>query len=197
MIPSVSQVAALWNLHSLPDAKRNHCVLVARVAVWFARGLLTAKNGIAVNIPLLEASALLHDIDKAARKRPNEHHPDAGVRILNEAGFAAVADIVRTHPLHAILDQNIAPKTIEQKLLFLSDKMVKHSIITVDRRFALWRSENLSGEAVRILDASYPKVKKLEAEICGTLHIEPDDVARLANTPETATMNVEIEGGAI
>jgi len=189
MIPTATQIASLWDLHTLPEIKRNHSRLVSRVAVWFARRLIAEEEGIRIHIPLLEAAALLHDIDKAVQKLPHEHHPDAGVRILTNAGFAEVADLVRTHPLHAILDQNIAPKTIEQKLLYLSDKMVKHTIITVDERFALWRNEKLPPEAVEILDASYPKVKELESGICARLHIIPADVAKLANTPETSTIN--------
>lgn len=192
MIPTALQIGLLWDIHMLPEAKRNHCTLVARVATWFARRLLAEEKGIIINMPLLESAALLHDIDKAAQKLPHEHHPDAGVRILRDAGFPEVADLVRTHPLHAILDQTIAPSTIEQKLLYLSDKMVKHSIITVDERFALWRGEKLPDEAVRILEACYPRVKDLESEICGRLHVAPADVVRLANVPETSTMNVSL-----
>ena len=190
MIPTAPQITALWDLHNLPPVKRNHCMLVARVAVWFAHRIIKEEAEVVINIPLLESAALLHDIDKAVQKLPHEHHPDTGVRLLSEAGFTEVADLVKTHPLHAILDQSIAPKTIEQKLLYLSDKMVKHSIITVDERFALWRHENLPKEAEQILDASYPKVKALEAEICARIHIAPEDVSKLANIPETSTMNV-------
>ncbi|MBI5018813.1 HD domain-containing protein [Candidatus Gottesmanbacteria bacterium] len=190
MIPTRQKIDALWNTHNLPPLKRNHCMLVARLAVWFAQRLMAEGSVKEINIPLLEAAALLHDIDKMVPKLPHEQHPDAGVRILTAAGYPLIADLVKTHPLHAILDQNIAPRSIEQKLLYLSDKMVKHEIITVDQRFALWRSENLPATARDVLDRSYPLVKALETEVCGVLRVAPEDVAKLANTTETSTMNV-------
>ncbi|MBI5619911.1 hypothetical protein HY950_03045, partial [Candidatus Gottesmanbacteria bacterium] len=80
-------------------------------------------------------------------------------------GMEEVAALVKAHPLHAILDPLTAPKTWEEKILFLADKMVKYKIIGVDGRFALWNAEHLPAGQQAILDASYPKVKELEKEI--------------------------------
>lgn len=170
MIPTDDQIEKLWDVYNLPEYKRNHSQLVARVAMWFAKKL-------GVPTPLLKAAALLHDIDKNIPKLPNEHHPDTGVRVLLEAGFEEVSQLIRTHPLHAILDPTIAPKTIEEKLLYLADKMVKHTIITVDERFALWRKEKLPEDAIKILDTAYPKVKELEQEICSTIGVDPNEIS--------------------
>ncbi len=195
MIPTYEQVAVLWKQHNLPPYKQLHCRLVAKTATWFASQLEKQHHDITVRVRLLEAAALVHDIDKMAHKLPHERHPDAAVRILREEGFGEIADMVRTHPLHAILDQTIAPKTIEEKLLYLSDKMVKLSIITVDERFHLWRDEMLPPEAVNTLDAAYPKVKALENEICSMIGVMPKDVATLANREETSTMGLDKKGG--
>ncbi|HLD24614.1 MAG TPA: HD domain-containing protein [Patescibacteria group bacterium] len=189
MIPSEVHIQKLWDDYRLPPYKRSHCLLVARVALWFAHQLMI-KRGLSINLELLQVAALVHDIDKMAPKRKGEHHPDTGVRILRESGFGEVADLVRTHPLHAILDPTIAPKTIEQKLLYLSDKMVKHSIITVDERFTLWRKEKLPFDAVAILDAAYPKVKALEKKLCSMVGVKPHDIAKLANTSDLSTMKL-------
>lgn len=179
MIPTNDQIMALWDTHALPDYKRVHMHLVCRVAIFFAEQL-HAKAGITINTDLLSAAALLHDIDKAIPRVGSEHHPDTGVRILREAGMSEVADVVKTHPVHAILDQNISPKTWEEKILFLADKMVKLEIIDVDRRFALWRAESLPSEAQHMLNLSYPLVKKLEKEICELAGIEAGNLAQLA-----------------
>ncbi len=175
MIPTEEQARALWDKYQLPEYKRNHVILVAKVAKFFA----TKFN---VNEKLLIAGALLHDIDKNAAKRLGEQHPDTAVRILKEEGMAEVADLVTTHPLHAILDATISPKTWEEKLLFLSDKMVKHEIITVDERFALWRAEDLPQEAYDLLNQTYPKVKELEKEIFTLIHVKLEDVKKLAQS---------------
>ena len=170
-------VTFLWDTYALPETKRIHCLWVSRLAVWFAQRLMEKNSSIHVDITLLETAALVHDIDKTIPKLQGERHPDAAVRVLRERGYTDVADVVQTHPLHAILDNNISPKSWEEKILYLSDKMVKQEVITVDKRFALWRAENLPKEAVAQLDAAYPKVKLLEQEICSILTMRPDDIA--------------------
>ena len=152
MIPSEEQARALWEKYNLPERKRRHVTLVAKVAKFLAATIHTNER-------LLIAGALLHDIDKSAPKRPGERHPDGAVRILQGEGMGEVAALVKAHPLHAILDPAIAPKTIEEKLLFLADKMVKDEVIGVDARFSLWNEERLP------LDEAYPKVKELEKEL--------------------------------
>ncbi|MBI3577361.1 HD domain-containing protein [Candidatus Gottesmanbacteria bacterium] len=179
MIPTEEQVDALWDKYRLPEPKRRHMALVAKVARFLGRRI-AEKTHEFVHLPLLTAAALLHDIDKAVPKLPGEHHPDTAVRILREEGMDEVAELVRTHPLHAILDPSLMPKTWEQKILYLADKMVKYDIVSVDERFALWRAEQLPLDAKNILDRSYPKVKLLEKEVFSLLGITARDVGLLA-----------------
>ncbi len=171
MIPTRQQVKALWEKYRLPEKKRIHATLVAKTAKFFAKK-------IPVNTQLVIAAALLHDIDHATSKLPGEQHPDTAVRILREEGMDEVADLVVTHPLHAILDPSISPKTWEQKLLYLADKMVKYDIVGVDKRFALWNGEHLPPKEQVILDASYTKVKDLEQEVFKLAKISLDDILK-------------------
>ena len=162
-------VQKLWDKYHLPDYKRQHSTLVAAVALFFAKNLIS--KGFLINTNLLEKAALLHDIDKAIPTLPGEHHPDTGVRILHEEGLHDIANLVKTHSLPAILDARVAPNTWEEKLLYLADKMVKDTILTVDKRIALWEAE---GYPV----PEYHAVKKLEQEIFSYLDLQPEDVAR-------------------
>jgi len=173
MIPTEDQIKKLWDKYELPKEKRRHVTLVARVAMVLAKKFR-------VNEPLLLAAALLHDIDKKAPTLPGERHPDSAVRILMEEGMEGVAELVKTHPLHAILDLNISPKTWEEKLLYLADKMVKYDIVGVDERFRLWNEEHLPAQEQNILDQSYPKVKALEQEVFNTAGITLSEVVKLA-----------------
>ena len=192
MIPNEEQARALWDKYQLPEGKRRHVELVARVALFLAQHIdkVTKRH---INQSLLQAAALLHDIDKNILMLSRETHPDAAVRILNEEGMGEVAALVATHPLHAILagsdlrelqgqtpvDPAICPKTWEEKLLFLADKMVKDDVIGVDARFALWNEEHQTTEEQAILDAAYPKVKELEKEILAFVDTTSEDVARV------------------
>lgn len=180
MIPTENQAKALWEKYHLPEKKRIHVSLVARVAVFLASECQKKITGYRINIPLLFVSALLHDIDKAIPKLPGEQHPDTGVRVLREEGMDEVADIVKTHSLHSILDPKIRPATWEEKLLYLADKTVKLQIITVDERFKLWNDEHLPSDAQHTLDTCYPLVKALEKEVLDLIEIKSEDIARLA-----------------
>lgn len=173
MIPTEDQAKLLWDKYKLPKEKKIHVALVARVAMVFGKKLRADKK-------LLLAAALLHDIDKAAPKLAGERHPDAAVRILRQEGMDEVASLVATHSLDSILNNDSAPNTVEQKILYLADKMVKYDIVGVDQRFALWRAEHLPSDAVAILDASYPKVKILEKEMFSLAGVTLGDIKRLA-----------------
>lgn len=163
MIPTFSHCYALWDKYHLPDAKRVHCQIIADTAYSIGKKLI--EHGIPLNLELLVAACLLHDIDKAVAKKEGERHPDSSVRILKSENLPEVADVVRTHSLHCILNPATAPTTWEQKVLYLVDKMVKQELIGVEKRFALWYAENLPPQARAELDASLPLVKTLEREI--------------------------------
>ncbi len=180
MIPTEEQAKALWEKYKLPKNKRRHVALVARVARFLAQQLTIDNSPLTVNQKLLTAGALLHDIDKNAPRLPGERHPDAAIRILKEEGMEEVAALVATHPLHAILDPALEPKSLEEKLLYLADKMVKYDIVGVDERFDLWKSENLPSGAASLLIRAYPKVKALEEEIFSMSGVRLDDMEKLA-----------------
>lgn len=179
MLPDDQTIHVLWDKYGVPDLKRDHLLAVTRVADYLSKALI--MHGYSVDTPLVHAAALLHDIDKAAPKNPGEKHPDAAVRILKDEGYPQIAELVKRHSLHTILDPDLAPKTIEEKLLYLSDKMAKYEIITVDERFNLWRAEkDMPDEGKQILVRSYPLVKELELEILSKAGVKAEDLASLA-----------------
>lgn len=176
MIPDEAQCKKLWDKYQLSSQKRIHVKLVSKVAIGIVERIKNQDFRSKINIPLLRAAALLHDIDKAVEKLPGERHPDAGVRILKEEGMEEVAELIRSHPLHLILNPTTAPKTWEEKILFLADKMVKYEIIGVDQRFQLWNDEHMGREAQRELDESYPKVKELAQSILSFVGITEEEL---------------------
>lgn len=179
MVPTYTEAIKLWKIYQLPENKKQHSLHVAKLAVFFA-SKLQKKREVKIQTDLLLAAALLHDIDKNIPRMDGEQHPDAGVRILRKLHMDKVAQVVRTHPLHAILDPTIAPVTWEEKLLFLADKMVKDDIITVEERFALWEKEQLPKKEQELLILAFPKVKELEQFICTTMGLTPAEVIQLA-----------------
>ncbi len=175
MIPTPDQAILLWQTYALPERKQIHSLLVARVAKWIAEQIEQKKH-LHIHKELLYVAGLLHDIDKNIPWKKGETHPDAGVRMLMSLGYDEVAMLIKKHPLHAIVDSELVPTTLEEKILYLADKMTKYEVISVDERFSLWRIEPLTPEERSILDAAYPKVKKLESEICDMIQMSSSEM---------------------
>ena len=178
MIPTPDQAISLWQTYALPEQKKKHSFLVASVAVWIAKQI-EQHTKIHIAKELVYVAGLLHDIDKNISWNTGETHPDAGVRILMSLGYDEVAVLVEKHPLHAILDPALAPVTLEEKVLYLADKMTKYEVLSVDERFSLWRAEPLTPEERSVLDAAYPEVKRLESEICDMIQMSPDEMRNI------------------
>jgi CTP:molybdopterin cytidylyltransferase MocA len=105
----------LENVLCVADKIIRHGRVVAQVAT--SLGLELNRAGCYLDIPLLEAAGLLHDLAKGA-----PDHARSGARILGEMGFGVVAELVDTH-----MDITIAEgETISAKeVLYLADKMVQ------------------------------------------------------------------------
>jgi putative nucleotidyltransferase with HDIG domain len=153
--------------------------MVANVALQIARKCKEHGAAVQIDEHLLEASALLHDIDKNIEKLPGETHPDAGVRILKQEGMDEVAEVIRTHQLHMICKDITAPKTIEQQLLFLADKMTKYECIGIEKRFSMWKKEDYDAQSQKNLDEAYPKVCALRDDILKVAGISEEELIQL------------------
>ncbi len=92
-----------------------HGKAVADIALRLGKALNQA--GCDLNIPLLEAAALLHDL---AKGKPD--HPRLGAEILVEQGFSTVARPVATH---MDITVNEAGKIGVAEVVYLADKLVQ------------------------------------------------------------------------
>lgn len=127
-IPSREKCIELLKDFNVPSNVVRHSLAVTGLAIDIANNL--KRKGIDINMPLLEAAALLHDM---ARGRPEDHVLE-GVKILNKLGYKEVAETARTHGLYHFPD--IKPETIEQKILFYADKRVMgDKVVSVKKRF--------------------------------------------------------------
>jgi HD superfamily phosphohydrolase YqeK len=103
-----------------------HGRAVAQVATRLGDELNRA--GCSLDIPLLEAASLLHDL---AKGEPD--HAAAGARLLREHGFGVVAEPVATH-MDILVNEGDAINASE--VLYLADKMVQgERILPLAERF--------------------------------------------------------------
>ncbi|QAZ65866.1 DVU_1551 family NTP transferase [Solidesulfovibrio carbinolicus] len=125
-IPTVAEAEALLATQAVPPQGLAHARGVAAVALGLARSLNDA--GAALDLELVEAAALLHDV---AKGRP--HHEQAGGELLFSLGFDQAAAIVAAHR-----DIELSPHqpVTEREIVYLADKFVHgRQLVPVAVRF--------------------------------------------------------------
>jgi molybdenum cofactor cytidylyltransferase len=126
-IPSVSECMVLLDERFRVDRHvLAHSSKVAQVALHLARAL--NKTGCGLNLKLVVAAALLHDL---AKGRPN--HAAVAAAALMELGYPTVAEIVGLHmDTQPLFKQPISP----QEVVCFADKLVQADrIVAVEKRF--------------------------------------------------------------
>lgn len=160
----------------LPDGIVVHSEGVARVAV--AAAALLAEAQIPVDGALVEAAALLHDIDKLEIRRTGGEHGIVGARRLEAAGYRELAMPVASHPVTALLDEDRFPRGWPSVLLAVADRHVAQRFLTVDERLDDMAARHPEHRAS--IEAARRPSHALEAELADAAGMAvPDLVERL------------------
>lgn len=103
-----------------------HCQAVNVVATKIARALNEA--GCHLDMELVSAAALLHDLAKGSRE-----HAKTGAEIVRQLGYDEVAEVIEHHMDIELSDD---AEITEIHLLYLADKLVKEDrVVSLEQRF--------------------------------------------------------------
>lgn len=149
---------------------------VASVAVFLAEEL--KRSGRKVEVDLVRAAALLHDLGKAPGVPRDVDHAAASARIAAERGYAELVEAVRRHLLEAVLDPERQPRNLEEKLVYYADKLVARDFVGLAARFSDLKRRYPGGAS--LIEECWPAVRAMEAELFKDLRIRPEDLAGLA-----------------
>lgn len=128
-IPSREECLEILNKNKTPSNVIEHCKAVCRVAEEISDKLI--NKGINVNKKLVLAAALLHDVE-----RLKDNHVAEGAKLLKSLGLPEVAEVVKKHSLYKLDNEEIQPKTVEEKIIFYADKRVQgNKIVSLEERF--------------------------------------------------------------
>ncbi len=116
LIPKKEECLSLLEQYKTPAHVVRHCHKVNEVALKIANAL--KEKGFDMNLELLEAAALLHDI-----ARIHENHGAKGAEIALKHGYSGVADLIKCHMFY--VTDPLKKDITEQDILCLSDRMVK------------------------------------------------------------------------
>lgn len=128
-IPSREECLTLLKANNTPSNVIKHCIAVCDFALDLAEKI--QKSNHKVNIGLVAAACLLHDIE-----RSKENHVEEGAELLKRLGYAQVAKTAKKHGLNNIYIDGLAPKTTEEKIVFYADKrVVEDKVVGLRERF--------------------------------------------------------------
>ena len=133
-LPNREQALGLLRKYSCSPQVIRHCIAVADIAVETASKL--EGKGHKINIDLVEAGALFHDLGRS--KTHTIDHAIAGAQIAQSIGLPdTVIRIIKRHVGAGITTEEAqmlgwpkdiyAPQTLEEKIVSFSDKLIDKS----------------------------------------------------------------------
>ena len=173
LLPNREQAIELLHKNHCPPQVINHCVAVADLASETAK-ILFAK-GLKVNLELVEAGALLHDLGRS--KNHTVDHGLVGAQMAKSIGLPeSVINIIKRHVGGGITAEEAkrfgwpkdgySPQTLEEKIVSYADKLIDHSKrVPIELEIKRLQKENKIDAAER--------VRKLNEEITSLLGNKP------------------------
>jgi putative nucleotidyltransferase with HDIG domain len=183
VVPSRRQAAQLLLSLAPPDWLLRHSLAVAEVGSFLARR--AERAGHAVDRPLVESAALLHDIDKALAAAHPLHalgHGHAGAAWLSERGHGELAAAVANHPVTRLADDAHWQRwsraaTLEERLVAYADKRATRRLVPMAVRFAEWH-RRFPGDGQSHATAEQ-RARELERQVCAVVGLEPAQFGRM------------------
>src|SRR4030066_1214794 len=95
MVPRRGGCLGLMVQYGVLEHIIDHSIAVARVALFLSIKL--NRNGQRIDLPLVEAAALLHDLTKTECLRTKEDHALTGSNLLKGMGYERTGEVVAEH----------------------------------------------------------------------------------------------------
>ena len=183
-VPGRVEAAALLLTLGPPAWFLRHARGVAEVAAWLAAR--AAAGGVALDRRLVEAAALLHDVDKLfqegdpARRLP---HGEGSADWLARHGHPELGRAVACHPVTRLADDRaedwLRDASLDERIVAYADKRAGQRLGSMDERFATWRRRHRGGWSTQEPALVADRAKRLEAGVCRDCGITPGEVRRL------------------
>ena len=173
LLPNREQAIELLHKNKCPQQVINHCKAVANLALETAKKI--SANGLEVNLELVEAGAILHDLGRS--KNHSVDHGLIGAQMAQSMGLPeSVISIIKRHVGGGITAEEAAwfgwpkeiyaPQTLEEKIVSYADKLISHSKrVPIEMEIKRLQKENKVEAAER--------VRKLNEEITSLLGNKP------------------------
>ena len=126
-------VERFYDRYAYPDWLRTHSRLVGAIGAVLAKA--RAAAGDTLDTEAVGLAAHLHDIGRSPLLAgdPREHN-ELSALILAAEGLTACIEPARRHAIYTVLDPATAPRTIEEKIVYIADRRGGTRIETIEER---------------------------------------------------------------
>jgi putative nucleotidyltransferase with HDIG domain len=155
----------------------SHSLEVAKVALCISIEL--NKKGQRIDLGLVEAASLLHDLAKTECLKTKDDHAQTGSQQLKRMGYEKVGDVVGQH---IWLGKEGDPSSVsEEEIVNYADKRVMHDrLVSLEERFSDLKARyGLNPKAMDYLERLQKEIDGIENKIFFILQIDPNDIQRL------------------
>lgn len=177
MIPNKEECLKLMSEYGMLENIFIHSLEVAKVALFISIEL--NKKEQRIDLGLVEAASLLHDLTKTECLRTKEDHALTGSQILKGMGYERVGEVVEQH---IWCGEEGDPATVsEEEIVNYADKRVMHErIVSLEERFNDLRERyGRDQRAIDYLERLEKETYKIENKIFWILQIHPNELQRL------------------
>jgi putative nucleotidyltransferase with HDIG domain len=180
MIPTVETCLRLMDEYRMLDNIKEHSRVVARVAELITTGL--RQRGAALDLDLVTAGALLHDIAKTQCLDSRCDHAKVGSALCRELGFSETAVIVAEHVL---LRDDGSGRITEKEIVYYADKRVNHDrVVSLHDRLAYILDRYARNDDARqeLIRRNFDKCLGVERRVFSALDFKPEQVGMLVSS---------------
>ena len=177
MIPSREECLSLMSRYGMLENIVSHSLEVAKVALFVAVEL--KKKGQKIDLGLVEAASLLHDLTKTECLKTRDDHARTGGQVLKEMGYERVGDVVAQH---IWLGKEGDPSCVsEEEIVNYADKRVMHDrIVSLEERFNDLKARyGLNPKAMDYLERLQTEIYGIENKIFFILQFDPNNLRHL------------------
>lgn len=176
-IPTREECLRLMGEYKMLENIISHSLAVTKVALFLSVEL--NKRGQRIDVRLVEAASLLHDLTKTECLKTKEDHAMTGSQLLKGMGYERVGEIVARH---IWLGKEGDPSCIcEEEIVNYADKRVMHDrIVSLEERFRdLKERYGKHGRAEDYLEHLQKEICGIENRIFLILQTDPNDLQLL------------------
>jgi 5'-deoxynucleotidase YfbR-like HD superfamily hydrolase len=169
-----TKAADFFRRYSYPDWLERH----SRVVGAIAEALVAARsrNAATIDADAVVLAAYLHDIGRSPLLAgdPRDHNILSGL-VLAAEGLDPCAELARKHAIYTVLDPDLAPRTAEEKLVYVADRRGGQSIESLEERAreTARRNPKYAADIARAI----PLAKEIESEVFADMPFGPEQLA--------------------